>query len=184
MSLRALSLIVTALTSTVCLFPAARAIAADDDFSRTTIDLGMVVSDVDKSVAFYTQAVGFKEVPGFQVTGQLTADAGLTDNYPVRVRVLVLGDGPTATRLKVMALPAAQPKRGDNKFIHSEFGYRYITISVKDMASAVARLDKAGVKPLAKCPLALSKSPSSQMYLTVFRDPDGNLIEFVGPKRK
>jgi hypothetical protein len=52
------------------------------------------------------------------------------------------------------------------------------------MAGAVARLEKAGVKPLAKCPLALQKSPSSQTYLTVFRDPDGNLIELVGPKKK
>ena len=184
MSLRTLLLILATLTSTACLLPAAPAIAADDGFARTTIDLGMVVSNVDKSVAFYTQAVGFKEVPGFQVTGQFTADAGLTDNHPVNVRVLVLGDGPTATRLKLMELPAAGPKRGDNKFIHSEFGFRYITIGVKDMTIALARLEKAGVKPLARCPLALPKSLSREAYLTVFRDPDGNLVEFVGPKRK
>ena len=184
MSLQTWLRILSVLASAACLFPAAAAVAADDDFARTTIDLGMVVSDVNKSVAFYTQAVGFKEVPGFQVTGQFTADAGLTDNHPVTVRVLVLGDGAAATRLKLMELPAAGPKRGDNKFIHSEFGFRYITIGVKDMTSAVARLEKAGVKPLAKCPLQLPKAISSEVYLTVFRDPDGNIVEFVGPKKK
>jgi catechol 2,3-dioxygenase-like lactoylglutathione lyase family enzyme len=183
MHVRSLLLILAILACTACLLPA-RAIAADGDFSRTTIDLGMVVHDVDKSVAFYTQAVGFKELPGFQATGQFTGDAGLTDYQPVTVRVLVLGDGPTATRLKIMSLPAAAPKQGDNQFIHSELGFRYITIGVKDMTSALARLEKAGVKPLAKCPLALPKSPSGESYLTVCHDPDGNFIEFVGPKRK
>jgi catechol 2,3-dioxygenase-like lactoylglutathione lyase family enzyme len=161
-----------------------RLTAADDNFARTTIDLGMIVSNVDKSVAFYTQAVGLKEVPGFQATGQFTGDAGLTDNQPANVHVLVLGDDPTATRLKLMAMPATEPKRGDTKFIHSEFGFRYITIRVKDMTSAVARLEKAGVKPLGKCPLALPKTSSVESYLAVFRDPDGNFVELVGPKTK
>lgn len=184
MSWRTLLLILATCTSTTCLSPATAAVAADDDFARTTIDLGMVVSDLEKSVAFYTQAIGFKEVPGFQVAGPFTGDAGLTDNHPLKVRILVLGDGPTATRLKLMEVPAAAPKRGDNRFIHSEFGFRYLTISVKDMTRAVARLNKAGVKPLGKCPLALPKPLSSETYLTVFRDPDGNIVEFVGPKKK
>jgi len=37
---------------------------------------------------------------------------------------------------------------------------------------------------LAKCPLALPKTTSSESYLTVFRDPDGNFVELVGPKQK
>jgi lactoylglutathione lyase len=180
MSLRTLAVILAILTSAVCSFSPAAAVAADDNFVRTTIDLGMVVSDVNKSIAFYTQAVGFKEVPGFEVTGQFTGDAGLTDNQPVNVRMLVLGDGPTATRLKVMELPATAPKRGETKFIHSEFGFRYITIAVKDMTVALARLEKAGVKLEGKCPLTL---PNSTTHLAVFRDPDGNFVEFVGPKK-
>lgn len=180
MRLQTTSLILVAVTSCIWL----RSTVADDNFARTTIDLGMIVSDVDKSVAFYTQAVGLKEAPGFQATGQFTGDAGLTANQPANVRVLVLGDDPTATRLKLMAMPATEPKRGDTKFIHSEFGFRYITIRVKDMTAAVARLEKAGVKPLGKCPLALPKTTSSESYLTVFRDPDGNFVELVGPKQK
>jgi len=184
MSLRTLLPVCVMSVSAAILFHSAAVSAAEDEFARTTVDIGVVVSDINKSVAFYTQAVGFKEVPGFQVTGDFTGAAGLTDNHPVSVRVLVLGDGPTATRLKLMELPAAAPKRGDNKFIHSEFGFRYLTISVKDMTSAVARLEKAGVKPVGKCPLALPKSLSAEAYLTVFRDPDGNFVEFVGPKKK
>ena len=42
-------------------------------FATTTIDLGMVVSDVDKAVKFYTEAVGFKEVKGFEVPAEMAA---------------------------------------------------------------------------------------------------------------
>jgi lactoylglutathione lyase len=166
----------------VCLASVRPAVAADEEFTKTAIDLGMVVQDVDKSVAFYTQAVGLNEMPGFQADGQFTGDAGLTDHHAVSVRVLVLGDGPAASRLKLIALPEAKPKRGDTQFIHSEFGFRYLTIGVKDMARAVARLEKAGVKPLGKCPIALPSA--ANRWICVVRDPDGNFVELVGPMPK
>ena len=72
MSLRTSLLAWAAVLSTTVL----RSAAADEGFARTTIDLGIVVSDVEKSVAFYTQAVGLKELPGFQASGQFTGDAG------------------------------------------------------------------------------------------------------------
>jgi lactoylglutathione lyase len=161
--------------------PVAR--AAEGEFARATVDVGVVVADVEKSVEFYTQAVGFKEVPGFAVSAEFARDAGLTDNQPAKVRVLVLGDEATATRLKLMQMPGVKPKKSDNEFIHSQFGFRYLTIAVTDMNVSVARLQKAGVKPLGKCPLALPKPLPEGVYLTVFRDPDGNLVEFVGPKK-
>lgn len=36
----------------------------NSNFSRQTIDLGMVVSDIEKSVSFYKQVVGFEEIDG------------------------------------------------------------------------------------------------------------------------
>ena len=45
-------------------------------FTRTTIDLGMVVTDVEKSVAFYTDVIGFTDLPGFDVPATLATDAG------------------------------------------------------------------------------------------------------------
>ena len=58
-------------------------------FPKTTIDIGMVVTDLDTSVAFYTDGIGFKELDGFQVDSTLAGSAGLTDNKPLDVRVLV-----------------------------------------------------------------------------------------------
>ena len=71
-------------------------------FPRTTIDLGCVVTDLEKSVRFYTEGIGFRELKGFEVPADLARDAGLTDSRPLAIRVLVLGDDETATKLKLM----------------------------------------------------------------------------------
>ena len=151
------------------------------EFSRQTIDLGVVVKDVEKSVEFYTKAIGFQELPGFEVPGGFGKDTGLTDGAPLSIRVLTLGKDETATKLKLMQLPGVKSKPGDHSYIHSQLGYSYITIFVNDTAAAIKRLKKAGVKPLAKSPVGLPKPLPQDVFLTVVRDPDGNLVELVGP---
>ena len=158
-------------------------LAADPTaFPRTTIDLGCVVSDLDASVRFYTEGVGFKELKGFEVSAPLATDAGLTDAKSLAIRVLVLGEGDSATKLKIMQVADATPRPGDNEFIHSHTGFRYLTIMVADTDAALARLAKLGVKPLAKSPVALPDHLAKGMHLTCVRDPDGNLVELIGPR--
>lgn len=158
-------------------------LAAEPTFPRTTIDLGCVVSDLDASVRFYTEGIGFREVGSFDVSADLARDAGLTDSKPLHVRVLALGEGEHATKLKLMQVADATPKTGDTDFIHSRTGFRYLTIVVADADAAVTRLATLGVKPLAKSPLALPESLAPGMHLICVRDPDGNVVELIGPRR-
>ena len=153
-------------------------------FPRTTIDLGTVVTDIDRSVRFYTEGIGFREVAQFDVPADIASPAGLTDDKPLSVRVLALGDGPEATKLKLMQIAGTSPRGGDNEFIHSHTGFRYLTIFVADTNAAVERLAKLGVKPLAKSPVQLPESlGGGGMHLTCVRDPDGNIVELLGPKK-
>jgi len=84
--------------------------------------------------------------------------------------------------VKPMELPDVEPKPSDNAFIHSQLGFRYLTIGVRDIDAALERLRAAGGKPLAKGPVRLGERPESE-YLVLVRDPDGNLIELIGAKR-
>lgn len=147
-------------------------------FARTTIDVGIVVSDVKKAAEFYTKALGFTEVPGFDVSAEMGGGSGLTDNQPFKVRVFVLGDEPTATKIKLMEFPQAPGKKVDHRFIHSSLGYSYLTIFVSDMTASVSRAKKAGAV-IVKKPYQLG----GNNYLTLVKDPDGNIIEFVGPAK-
>jgi len=164
--------------------PIARA-ADPVPFPSTTIDLGTVVTDIEKSVRFYTEGIGFSELPGFDVSADIAAAAGLTDNKPLSIRVLVLGKGPQATKLKLMQVAGTQPARSPNEFIHSHTGFRYLTILVPDTTAALARLEKLGVKPIARSPVSLPATlvPPGDQFLTVVRDPDGNLVELIGPRK-
>ena len=152
-------------------------------FPSTTIDLGCVVGDLEKSVRFYTEGVGFRELPGFDVPASLATDAGLTDSKPLSIRVLVLGDHPNATKLKLMQVAGTTPRTGDTDFIHSHTGFRYLTIMVDDTDAALARLAKIGVKPIAKSPVALPDTLAPGMHLTCVRDPDGNVVELIAPRK-
>ena len=157
--------------------------AAADEFSAKSIDLGIVVSDIEKSVAFYTKALGMKEVQGFSVPAEFCKDIGLTDGKPLDVRVLVLGEGDGASKLKLMQVKDVQAKKQRNKFIHTTLGFSYLTIGVTDTSAAIERLKKAKIKTVKKTPRALPAPLPSHIFITVVRDPDGNLIELVGPKK-
>ncbi len=141
----------------------------------------MVVSDLDKSLKFYKDVLGFKEVTGFKVPPQFALDSGLADKMELDVHVLVLGDGPTATKLKLIQFKSAPGKPVDNSFIHSALGYRYLTIHVSNLNSSVDRVNKAGGKLIAKCPVTLPEGFPAGLGLANSRDPDGNLVELVGP---
>jgi catechol 2,3-dioxygenase-like lactoylglutathione lyase family enzyme len=157
--------------------------AEKSEFARGTIDIGVVVSDVDRAVKFYTEAIGFTETQGFSVDADFCSAAGLTEHKRLDIRVLVLDNGATATRLKLMQVPSASPKKNDNAFIHSQLGVRYLTIYVADGNRALARLGRAGVRPLAKGPVPLPADLTPGLALSVVRDPDGNMIELIGPVR-
>ena len=164
-----------------CCGPIGRA-AEPATFPRTTIDLGTVVSDLDRSIRFYTEGIGFRVLEGFAVDADVAAAAGLTDSKPLSIRVLALGDGPDATKLKLMQVAGTTPRAGDNEFIHSHTGFRYLTIFVDNTNAALARLAKLGVKPLAKSPVAIPEKIAPGLFLTCVRDPDGNIVELIGPK--
>jgi len=149
------------------------------EFARTTIDLGIVVSDVEKAAQFYKNTIGFTELSGFNVPKEMGGDAGLSDYQAFQVRVLVLADQENATRIKIMEFPEAPGKKIDNHFIHSSLGFSYLTIFISDTTSAVERAKKAGVVPV-KEPYQLGGGNS---YLTLLKDPDGNIIELIGPRK-
>lgn len=174
-----IALPVVCLVVSTLLAGAAGTSGTKSEFTRTTIDLGIVVSNVEKAAQFYKNAIGFTELSGFDVPKEMGGDTGLSDYQAFQVRVLVLADEANATRIKIMEFPEAPGKKIDNKFIHSSLGYSYLTILVSDTTAAVERAKKAGVVPV-KEPYQLGGGNS---YLTLVKDPDGNIIELIGPKK-
>jgi lactoylglutathione lyase len=161
----------------VLMIKIARSQSDKPEFARTTIDIGVVVSDVDKAAKFYTEAIGFTEAGSFDVPAQMAGDTGLTDGKPFTVRMFKLGKEPTATTLKIMQIPDAGSKPVDNQYISSSLGVRYLTVLVTDLTRTIERLKQHGIAPV-KPPCHLSGGNS---HLILVKDPDGNTIELIGP---
>ncbi len=155
---------------------------AETNFASNTIDLGTVVSDIEKSVKWYRDVIGFEEVATFDFPADFAKQIGLTNSLPGHVHVMKLGSGPGATSLKLMQFKTAPGARVDQTFIHSTYGFRYLTIIVKDMPTAMARAAKHGVKPISGEAVAIPEAIAKGQYIAVLRDPDGNFVELVGPK--
>jgi catechol 2,3-dioxygenase-like lactoylglutathione lyase family enzyme len=175
--------VLSAATLVCCLIATGQDVAkTKSQFLSPTIDLGCVVSDIDASMKFYTEALGFQEAGAFSVPAGFATESGLTDNKKLEVQILSLGKkGEGSTGLKLMQVEGNSAK-ADNEFINSTLGFSYLTIMVSSTDDALARLKKAGVKPIAKGPVTLPDSLNPSLALTIVRDPDGNLIELVGPK--
>ncbi|MEC8043970.1 MAG: VOC family protein [Verrucomicrobiota bacterium] len=156
-----------------------------ENFSSQTIDLGVVVTDIEKSLEFYKEVVGFTEDDGFDVTGDFPKKVGLTDGTPLKIHVLTLGEDETATKLKLMQVSSSKPTRKIKQpYIHTLSGFSYLTIFVKDVDLVLSNANKKGYKAYANSPQTLPKGLPQNICLLMLKDPDGNFVEIVGPNTK
>jgi catechol 2,3-dioxygenase-like lactoylglutathione lyase family enzyme len=122
------------------------------------IDLGIVVTDAEASLAFYRDALGFalagsNPLPGGGTMHRLTCGAS------------------TLKLCSPAAAPGARAPGGD---LWAATGLRYFTISVTNIDELVGSLAAAG-HPVFIPPTDIT--PTAR--IAVVDDPDGNHVEFL-----
>jgi catechol 2,3-dioxygenase-like lactoylglutathione lyase family enzyme len=155
---------------------AAPAAPANPHFASETIHIGVVASDLEASLRFYTEAIGMQRLSSFEIDEDFGRRSGLTGGVPVRVEVLQLGTGETATQWKVMTFGERAEAR-PNTHIHDHVGMQYVTLFVNDLNAAVARLEEHGVALLGETPTPLNDG----RHFVLVKDPDDTFIELIGP---
>jgi catechol 2,3-dioxygenase-like lactoylglutathione lyase family enzyme len=153
-------------------------VAAPDEFSSTTISVGVVTSDLGKSLEFYTNVVGMVRTGSFDVDEGFAKKSGLTDGTPLHVEVLRLGEGDDATQWKLMTF-GKRAKQQKDKYILGHTGMQYITIMVNDLTPFVERIKKNKVKLLGETPTPLG----GDNHFVLIQDPDGVFVELIGPMK-
>lgn len=153
-----------------------RVSSAPGDFASPTIGIGVVVSDLNKSLDFYTNVIGMIQTGSFEIKEDFAKKSGLTDGSPTQVKVLRLGEGEDATQWKLMSF-GDKSKPGKDEFIHNRTGMRYITILVKDLNPILQRIKDRKIKLLGETPVALGRAS----HFVLIQDPDGTFIELIGP---
>jgi len=155
---------------------------SDSRFSRTSIDIAIVVRNLEQSLSFYTEGLGFQEVEGHAIPAELTDRLGLADREQLSVHVLLPEKENTASRIKIIAAPDSDTAVAEQGSIPALTGFRYITIFVADIDAAADRLSSVGVPATESAPVALGRGSLNEVFVMLVSDPDGNRIEIVGPR--
>ncbi|WP_229968975.1 VOC family protein [Pontibacter harenae] len=150
--------------------------SSQSNFSSKLIGLGVVVSDLERSLDFYVDGIGMVKVNSFAIDENFSKRSGLSNGVPTSVTVLKLEDSPEANEWKLMTFgkKATHPKQ---KFIQDDTGVQYITINVKALKPVIERLKQKNVPFLGSTPTPLNQN----LYFVLVQDPDGTFIELIGP---
>ena len=125
--------------------------------TKSAIDLGIVISDSERSLAFYRDVLGFEHVADTPMGGGTT------------MHRLMCGDS-MIKLVKHETNPVASPSGG----LAGALGLRYFTINCSNVAEMAAACEAAGAK--------VTVPPSEirpGVTISMVEDPDGNWVEFV-----
>jgi catechol 2,3-dioxygenase-like lactoylglutathione lyase family enzyme len=149
--------------------PAARAVPA----------VGLTVSDMDRSLDFYTRVLPFRVVADTEVAGPEWER--LTGVFGVRLRVVTLALGEERLELSEY-LAAAMPGRPAPPDARSnDRWFQHVAIIVSDMDSAYHLLRAHRVRSASTAPQLLPKSipGAAGIRAFYFKDPDGHPLEIL-----
>ncbi|HJP13487.1 MAG: VOC family protein [Nitrospinota bacterium] len=139
------------------------------ELSRPVLDIGLVVRDFEKALEFYRDKLGMTPTRQIPVDAETAREGGVAGGA-FDIQYMEFGD----VNLKLVHFPDAPPAGPAGA--DGQSGFRYITMWVKDMASTYEEWRAKGVDFLSE---PIRRTPEMQMVF--MRDPEGNLIEILGP---
>jgi lactoylglutathione lyase len=123
--------------------------------SKDSIDLGIVVKDVEGCLRFYGELLGLPRESDLPIPGG------------TMYRFLA-----GTTLIKLLHLGGGQPPSPPG--LAGALGYRYYTITVEDLDGTAAELEAKGV-PMVMRPRELLPG----VRVAMISDPDGNVVELL-----
>ena len=139
--------------------------------------IGMTVSDLERSIGFYTHVLRFRVVADTEVTGMPYEQ--LTGVFGVRMRVARLRLGSEEIELTQYLAPEGRPAPVDTR--SNDRWFQHIAIVVSDMDSAYGVLRRTKTRHASTGPqlLPLSNPAAGGIRAFYFKDPDGHHLELI-----
>jgi catechol 2,3-dioxygenase-like lactoylglutathione lyase family enzyme len=164
-----------AAVAALCLLLAAAAATART--VRATGPVGLTVSDLDRSVAFYTGVLGFEKVGERELSGP--QHERLVGVFGAWVRVARLRLGEESIELTEYLAPRGRPAPADSR--SNDRWFQHVAIVVSDLDRAVARLREHRVELASSGPQRLPdwNPKAGGIRAFYFRDPDRHPLEVI-----
>lgn len=139
------------------------------ELQRPVLDIGLVVRDFEKSLEFYRDKLGFTPTLRIEVDHETALRTGIAA-AGFDIQYMQIGDA-NLKLIRMKDSPRTGPTDSD-----TVYGYRYVTMWVEDMDRTCEEWRAKGVEFLSE---PISTRPD--VRVVVLKDPEGNLIEILGP---
>ncbi|MEP7064804.1 MAG: VOC family protein [Gemmatimonadota bacterium] len=145
--------------------------------AREVQSVGMTVSDMDRSIAFYTGVLTFRTVSDVEVTGD--AYEHLEGVFGARARLVRLQLGNETIELTEYLAPRGRPIPADAR--SNDGAFQHIAIVVSDMSRAYKALRAHHVEHASSGPQRLPDwNPNAGgIEAFYFKDPDHHVLEVL-----
>ncbi len=139
--------------------------------------VGMTVSDMDRSIEFYSQVLSFQKVSDVEVLG--TEYEQLQGLFGVRMRVVRMQLGSEFLELTEYLTPKGRPFPIDSR--SNDRWFQHIAIVTRNMDEAYQRLRTFKVQHASTAPQTIpaSNQAAAGIRAFYFRDPDGHYLETI-----
>lgn len=139
--------------------------------------IGITVKEMDRSVKFYTEVLGFKKISDTQVTGEQYEK--LQGLFGLHMRIVRLQLGDEFIELTDYLTSGGRSIPEDAK--SNDLFFQHIAIVVSDMDKAYEQVRKHNVEHVSTAPQTLPKSiPAAEgIKAFYFHDPDNHTLELI-----
>jgi catechol 2,3-dioxygenase-like lactoylglutathione lyase family enzyme len=139
--------------------------------------VGLTVSDMERSLDFYTTVLDFEKVSDDELVGE--PYEALHGVFGTRLRVARLRLGEEYLQLTEFLAPRGRPAPVDSR--SNDRWFQHVAIIVSDMDRAYARLRRFRVQHASTGPQLLPKTIPNAAGIRAFyfRDPDGHPLEVL-----
>jgi catechol 2,3-dioxygenase-like lactoylglutathione lyase family enzyme len=139
---------------------------------------GITVSNLERSLEFWRDVLGFELSHSAQQTGELAAEITGVAGAEIKLVVLKALGGHKIELLEYLAPPDRQ--RTNRR--PCDVGSVHVALLVDDLDAVLERIVASGWKAAGK-PQTLTIGPNAGKRVVYVRDPDGTTIEFMQPPK-
>ena len=135
---------------------------------------GITVSNVERSLAFWRDVLGFELSHTAHQTGEMAKEITGVEGAEIKLAVVKTPGGHKIELLEYLA--PANRKRASLR--PCDVGLVHVALLVEDLDAVLERIAASGWESAGK-PQTLSTGPNAGKRVVYVRDPDGTTIEFM-----
>jgi catechol 2,3-dioxygenase-like lactoylglutathione lyase family enzyme len=141
---------------------------------------GITVSNLERSVQFWQNVLGFELSHTAHQTGELAKEITGVEGAEIKLAVLKTPGGHKIELLEYLAPP---DRKKDLNLQPCDVGHIHVALLVDNVQAVLKRIAAHGWKTAGK-PEILKSGPNAGKRVVYVRDPDGTTIEFMEMPRR